>query len=89
MSFKFEIFLSNKSKKFYESLSQSDKSRIKEKLLLLAQDPFPFGYKKLKGRENLFRIRVGGYRILYTVDIQKKTILIFRIGRRESVYQAL
>jgi len=53
----------------------------------LAEDPFPVGYRKLKGSEKSFRIRVGDYRIVYQVDIKQSLITIFRIRHRKDVYR--
>jgi len=89
MSSKFEVFLSNKAKKFYAKLPKNEKERVKEKLVFLEQDPFPIGYIKLKGRESIFRIRIGMYRVLYTVDTEKRSVLVFRIDTRETAYRGL
>ncbi len=45
-------------------------------------------YKKLRGYP-LYRIRVGDYRIIYSVDEDSKTVYIIRIGHRENVYKGL
>lgn len=70
-------------------MPQSERRRVKEKLILLEQDPFPAGYTKLKGGEKIFRIRIGKYRVLYTVDIEKRSILVFKIDTRETAYRGL
>ncbi|KXI18456.1 toxin-antitoxin system, toxin component, RelE domain protein [Corynebacterium sp. CMW7794] len=46
--------------------------------------PFPTGYKKLQGRGS-FRIRVGRYRVVYTVDQGQLVIGIFTLGPRGGV----
>jgi len=52
----------------------------------LAQNPFPAGCKKL-AKEELYRIRVGDYRIVYSVDINSKVVTIERIKHRKDVYR--
>ena len=69
--------------------------KLKDKKLLLnlchkieelKYSPFPVGSKKLK--DNLgYRIRIGDYRILYTVDKIIQVIEIYKIGHRKDVYR--
>ncbi|MBI1805535.1 MAG: type II toxin-antitoxin system RelE/ParE family toxin [Ignavibacteria bacterium] len=52
----------------------------------LAQNPFPVGCKKLT-KEELYRIRVGDYRFIYSVDTNNKVVTIERIKHRKDVYR--
>lgn len=54
----------------------------------LAQNPFTVGSKKLKGGD-LYRIRVGDYRIVYTVDEKNQMVVIERVRHRKEVYRKL
>nr|WP_297535573.1 type II toxin-antitoxin system RelE/ParE family toxin [Thermococcus sp.] len=58
---------------------------MKEALLKLSQNPWFTQYKKLRGYP-FYRIRVGDYRIIYSVEEDSKTVYVVRIGRRENVY---
>ena len=58
-----------------------------EVLDALASQPFPPGVKKLINQENVFRVRVGDYRILYQVEADKLLILVLRVGHRKDVYR--
>ncbi len=53
-------------------------------------DPFPRDVKRVENQwfenEKVFRIRVGDYRVLYTVNYTKNRILIFSIDKRSRVY---
>ncbi|RLI78630.1 hypothetical protein DRP07_10880 [Archaeoglobales archaeon] len=42
---------------------------------------------KLSGRKSEFRVRVGDYRILYTVDDFKKVVVVFKIDKRERAHK--
>jgi mRNA interferase RelE/StbE len=54
----------------------------------LTRDPYPSDIRKIMGRkENLFRIRVGNYRILYEVYEEEQTLLIINIDKRSRVYR--
>jgi mRNA interferase RelE/StbE len=52
----------------------------------LSNNPFPVGYKKLFGEE-LYRVRVGDYRIIYSIDSKNQIITIERIGHRKDIYR--
>ena len=52
----------------------------------LANNPRPFGYKKLTGR-NGYRIRVANYRIIYEIIDTKLIIEIVNVGSRSSIYE--
>jgi mRNA interferase RelE/StbE len=70
-----------------KALERAIQRRIATHIDLLAVAPFPPGSKKLQGEPNLYRIRVGDYRILYRVDGKRVTILIVKIGHRRDVYR--
>ena len=80
----FEVYLSRQAKKTLEKLDEDTRKRIIEKLKLLAENPFILPYKKIKGRENTYRIRIGDYRVIYSVRGQE--IRILKIDKRERVY---
>ena len=54
----------------------------------LANNPRPIGVKKLKDtKEDLYRVRVGDYRIIYSIEDEIKIIDILRIGHRKDIYK--
>jgi mRNA interferase RelE/StbE len=53
----------------------------------LAENPYPPGCKKLAGDEGFWRIRVGDYRVVYTVIQSKLVVLVVKIGHRREVYR--
>ncbi len=53
----------------------------------LAEDPLPPGALKLSGSDRSYRIRVGDYRILYTVESDWLIVEIVRVGHRRDVYR--
>ncbi|RPJ72465.1 MAG: type II toxin-antitoxin system RelE/ParE family toxin [Alphaproteobacteria bacterium] len=62
---------------------------IFKKIEELAEVPLPSDSKKLSGAENLYRIRVGDYRIIYEVMHKTKNITIFYVRHRRSAYRGL
>ena len=60
--------------------------RINKAIAGLAENPRPFGNRKLTTREG-YRVRVGDYRILYQVDDEAKMVTIYRVMARGDVYR--
>ncbi len=67
-----------------------NKTRRKIALLInsLSQNPRPSSCKKLKNSE-FYRIRVGDYRILYTIEDDILVVLIIKIGHRKDIYRQM
>jgi mRNA interferase RelE/StbE len=66
-----------------------DLVRIKKKMEEIAANlPNP-DQTRMKGRTDLHKVRVGDYRIIYTIDADCLVILIVKIGHRKDVYQNL
>lgn len=59
--------------------------RVQGAIAMLAQDPRPPGARALQGRPGL-RVRVGDYRIIYTVDDDVLLVVVVRLGHRRDVY---
>jgi len=68
-------------------LPRLDQRRIKASIDRLAVDPRPAGVKKLQGMREFLRLRSGNYRIIYTVEDDRRMVLIIRIGHRRDVYR--
>ena len=62
--------------------------RMKKKFLSLESNPRPVGSQKLHGTQ-FFRIRIGDYRVIYSVDDQHKIVKILDLGHRREVYRGL
>ena len=53
----------------------------------LAATPRPAGCRKLEGQDDLWRIRVGDYRIVYSINDGALLILVVTLGNRRDVYR--
>ena len=53
----------------------------------LRLNPFPAGVRKLSGAEHTYRIRIGSYRIIYSVYTSRLIIEVIRVGHRRDVYR--
>lgn len=83
---KYEVRLSKRADRELDSLESAIKDRIFSRLEELSQDPFPRGVVNLQGREGVYRVRVGDYRILYEVFTIDRLVLIEKIDHRSRVY---
>ncbi|MEK6544375.1 MAG: type II toxin-antitoxin system RelE/ParE family toxin [Elusimicrobiota bacterium] len=61
--------------------------KISDRIGSLAIDPFPVGCKKLQSSNDAFRIRIGDYRVLYTVDRANNVVEVYAAGHRRDVYR--
>ena len=62
--------------------------RIDSRLDLLSADPRPRGVVKLRGEAvDGWRVRVGNYRILYTIDDDTRTVVVYAIAHRREAYR--
>ena len=83
----YQITFSRPARKELESLSVEVNNRIFPKIVALASDPRPDGCRKLVGEENLWRIRVGDYRIIYSIDDDIRTLDIITVRHRSNAYE--
>ena len=78
----YQISINRKAKKFIDKLIPDDRRRIVSAIMKL-----PSGdTKKLKGHENLYRLRVGEYRIIYTKNDTELIICVINAGNRGQIY---
>jgi mRNA interferase RelE/StbE len=63
--------------------------RVDARILALADNPRPRGAERIRGTRGALRVRVGDYRILYTVDDAQQVVTIGRVGHRRDVYRGL
>lgn len=61
--------------------------RIGEAVGRLADDPRPKGCKKLAGHKDLWRIRIGNYRVIYSIGDAVKLVRIEKVSDRKDAYR--
>ncbi len=82
----FELQIKPSAVKDIEALPQKDRRRIIARIQGLSSDPRPPGCERLSGHE-LYRVRQGNYRVLYTVQDADVVVVVVRIGHRREVYR--
>jgi mRNA interferase RelE/StbE len=84
----YTILFKKSAVKDLEKLPVKAIKEISNSIDKLAIQPRPIGCKKLKDSdENLWRIRVGNYRIVYAIEDKIRIIEIRRIGHRKDIYR--
>jgi mRNA interferase RelE/StbE len=88
----YEIRLKKRAAREIRKLPKEIRERVQDAIEALAEDPRPPDCVKLKKGLDLvedldaYRIRVGDYRIIYTVDDSIEIVIIFKVGDRKSIY---
>jgi len=84
----YRVLIKPSAAKEIEAVGQKeDRQRIVTRIRSLARDSRPLGSEKLSGRGDLYRLRVGRYRVVYTVGDDELVVLIVRVGHRKNVYR--
>ena len=83
----YEVRMTHSAEKELGNLSKSLVPVLWQRIKTLADEPRPRQAKKLKGAEKAYRLRVRGYRIIYTVDDKRKQVMVTAIKHRKDVYR--
>lgn len=85
----YDIQFSKSAIKFLEKLKDKElKQRLLKSIFLLKIEPYPkHNIKLLKPDNNKIRLRVGKYRILYSVKEKELIVLIIEIDKRSNIYK--
>ncbi len=82
----YQVIIKRSAEKELDALPANLHERIVKRLLALEENPRPSGIKKLQGQES-YRLRVGDYRALYTIDDKTKKVVVLSVGHRREVYR--
>ncbi len=82
----YSVFIKKSAARELEALPRKDLTRIVERIGSLREDPRPPGCEKLAGME-LYRIRQGNYRIVYSIEDEVLTVWVVKVGHRREVYR--
>ena len=85
----FRIEVSATAEKQIRKLPREDQVRVLRAIRRLATEPTPPGMRKVRGYDDVFRIRVGTYRVLYRVEGRRLLIIILKLGHRREIYRSL
>lgn len=83
----YSVALTRSADRELERLPAATVRRIFDKMSALQKESRPHGCRKLEGEGELYRIRVGDYRIIYEISDSDRTVLITRIRHRREAYE--
>ncbi len=81
------VRVSKKAEKELDKIPNAYYKQIIHKLKSLEIEPRPNGCKKLQGYDDTYRVRVGVYRIVYTIEDNILTVEVIKISHRQSAYE--
>ncbi len=83
----YTVSVNRPAQKEIRSLDAGVRSRVIEQLRALAGEPRPPGCRKLVGARNRWRVRVGDYRVIYTVEDVEHVVRIVAVRHRSKAYE--
>ena len=82
----FDLEFATSIRRDLRRIDRSEVPGILEEIQKLAEDPRPSGCKKLTSEE-LYRIRIGNYRVIYEVYETRLVVHVVKVGHRKDVYR--
>ena len=83
----YHVELTPAAQKQFKKLTAKLQDQIWEAMESLSLNPRPHGYKRLVSRLGCYRVRIGDYRIVYSINDKIINVLILKIGHRRDVYR--
>lgn len=85
----YRIEFAPRAEREFRALDGSIQRRIARRIESLSQNPYPVGIKKLQGDDEIYRLRIGDYQILYQVKRRALLVLILGIEHRREIYRRI
>jgi mRNA interferase RelE/StbE len=83
----YQVVFARSASKELEALPRGLAARVLGRIERLASNPRPPGSRKLAATDNLWRIRIGDYRVVYGVDDTKRVIDVVAVRHRRDAYR--
>jgi mRNA interferase RelE/StbE len=83
----YRVLFKTSADRSLKRLPQNVQRRIVGDVEMLAHNPRPSVVVKLIGAENLWRIRIGDYRVVYEIHDDRLVILVLRVAHRKDIYR--
>ena len=86
---RYKVLFQKSAYKEYKALPKAVRLRVDQALEILSIDPLSevLRFKKIRMKENHYRVRVGDYRIIYSPQTATLIVRVIRIGHRKDVYR--
>ena len=86
---RYRIEITREAPRTLAKLDKPVRRRVQAAIDGLSEQPRPPGVLALQGLRRAYRLRVGDYRMIYTVDDGRLTILMVDLGHRREIYREL
>ncbi len=86
---RWHVIIHRRVEKLLYRLPDQIVERFSETVESLVMNPRPHGYKKLSGHENLYRVRIGDWRLSYVIEDEKLIVLVLEFSPRGDAYRKL
>jgi len=83
----YSVELTRTAEKQLRRLAKRDRIRVVEAIEELATKARPRAARKLQGYDDVYRIRVGQYRVVYEVYDDRVVVIVLKIGHRKDIYR--
>ena len=83
----YKVVVEKRAEKELSKLPSAVYPRIITAIISLGENPRPRGFRKLEGYKNHYRIRIGDYRVIYTIEDNVLYVYIIGIGDRKDIYK--
>lgn len=87
MAGEYEVTFARSARRELEALPAPIVARVVARVEALSQDPRPRGCRKLRGANDLWRLRVGDYRVIYAVSDKDRAVDIVAVRHRREAYE--
>ncbi|NJF24769.1 type II toxin-antitoxin system RelE/ParE family toxin [Thermococcus sp. Bubb.Bath] len=87
MSFENKVLISKKALKELSSLPETERKLLKDRISKLTFFPLArLDVQKIKGYANVYRLRVGEYRVIFEYNKNEHAVKVLKVRKRENVY---
>ena len=83
----YSVEVTRTAEKQLRRIAKRDRSRLVEAIQGLADRPRPHSARKLQGYDDVYRIRVGQYRVVYEVFEDRVIVIVLKVGHRKDIYK--
>lgn len=83
----YSVEVTRTAEKQLRRIAKRDRSRVLDAIEALGTKPRPEGARKLQGYEDIYRVRVGKYRIVYEVIDDRVVVIVLKVGHRKDIYR--
>jgi len=83
----YRVEVSATAERQLRKLPRAEQVRVIRTVQALSVDPRPPGSRQLSGHDDVFRVRVGRYRVLYSIEDRRLVIIVLKVGDRKDVYR--